>query len=224
MKNVREDMKSILASMPDSFQADRAELLALLLKKGILYASPTQPVRSPDGKSGRWMLNSLGFTLEPHGAELTARCLLPLLERFDGRQLATYGLVGVPILQSCVLQSQGRYRGLLIRKEAKPHGAMRVIEGEIDPDEPVILVDDSIVSGTAFLQGSKRLQEAGLRVEGGVCLVRFGWPFGVADARERGFHVEALFDLYEDLMANMDGEEKPVVNPSKVFPDFQWSL
>src|SRR5690349_4350208 len=109
MMPVREDMKSILASLPAPFQADRAELLALLLKKAILHRSPNQPVVSPDGKSGRWMLNSLAVTLEPHGAELAARCLLPLLERFDGRQLATYGLTGIPILQSCILQSGRHY-------------------------------------------------------------------------------------------------------------------
>ncbi len=223
MTNLRGDMKSILASMPASFQADRAELLALLLKKGILYSSPTQPICSPDGTSGRWMLNSLAFTLDPHGAELTARCLLPLLERFDGRQLATYGLIGVPILQSCVLQSRGRYRGLLVRKEAKAHGAMRVIEGEPDPYEPVILVDDSIVSGTSFWRGCEQLEKAGLRVEGGVCLVHFGWGFGIADALERGFHMEALFDLHEDVMPNMEGEPKPVYNPSMAFPQFNWS-
>ncbi len=220
---MREDMKSIQSALPPSFHADRAELLALLLKKGILHRSPTQPICAPDGKSARWMLYSLGITLEQRGAELVARCLLPLLERFDGRQLATYGLIGVPILQSCVTLSGGRYKGLLIRKEQKTHGSMRVIEGEIDPDEPVILIDDSIVSGTAFWEGCRRLQEAGLRVEGGVCLVRFGWPYGVADAQERGFHIESLFDLHEDLMPNMEGEEKPVYNPSKVFPEFQWS-
>jgi AMMECR1 domain-containing protein/orotate phosphoribosyltransferase len=223
MRIIREDTKSILASMPASFQADRAELLALLLKKGILYSSPTQPVRSPDGRTGRWMLNSLAFTLEQHGAELAARCLLPLLERFDGRQLATYGLIGVPILQSCILQSGGRYRGLLVRKEAKTHGAMRVIEGEIDPYEPVILVDDSIASGNSFWKGCEHLEKAGLRVEGGVCLVHFGWEFGIADALERGFHMEALFDLYEDIMPNIKGELKPVANPSQAFPQFNWS-
>lgn len=223
MRIVREDRKSILASLPASFQADRAELLELLLKKGILYSSPTQPVRSPDGRSGRWMLNSLAFTLEPHGAELAARCLLPLLERFDGRQLATYGLIGVPILQSCILQSGGRYRGLLVRKEAKAHGAMRLIEGDIDPYEPVILVDDSIASGSSFWKGCEYLEKAGLRVEGGVCLVHFGWEFGIADALERGFHMEALFDLYEDLMSNLEGEVKPVANPSQAFPQFNWS-
>lgn len=220
---MREDMKSVLAGLPPSFQADRAELLNLLLTRGILYRSANQPICSPDGKSGRWMLNSLAVTLESRGAELAARCLLPLLERFDGRQLATYGLIGVPVLQSCILQSGGRYRGLLIRKEAKAHGAMRVIEGEIDPDEPVIIIDDSIVSGRTFFEACKRLHEAGLRVEGGAFLVRFGWPFGVSDAQEHGFHIESVFDLHEDFMANMEGEEQPVYNPSKVFPEFEWA-
>lgn len=223
MTGPREDMKAVLESMPASFQADRAELLELILKKGILYASPTQPIRSPDGKKGRWMLNSLAITTERHGAELTARCLLPLLERFDGRQLATYGLTGVPIVQACVMHSGGRYRSLLVRKEAKPHGAMREIEGEIDLREPVILVDDSIASGTSFWQGCQRLEKAGLRVEGGVCLVHFGWEFGIADAMQRGFHMEALFNLYEDLMPRMEGEPKPVYNPSRAFPKFDWS-
>src|SRR5579863_1059008 len=175
----RESMKSVLASLPASFQADRAELLALLLKNGILRSSPERPLISPDGSPCRWMLNSLAFTLDAHGAELAARCLLPLLERFDGRQLATFGLIGIPILQSCILQSGGRYRGLLVRKEPKSYGTMRIVEGEIDPDEPVILVDDSIVSGRAFWEGCNHLREAGLRVEGGVYLVRFGWQYGV---------------------------------------------
>ncbi|HJT52687.1 MAG TPA: AMMECR1 domain-containing protein [Candidatus Angelobacter sp.] len=223
MSKLHKDMKSVLASLPPSYQADRAELLKLMLSKGILRSSPDRPIYSPDGKSGRWMIHSLGVTLEARGAELAARCLLPLLERFDGRQLATYGLIGVPLVQSCILQSKGRYRGLLIRKEAKPHGSMRVIEGEIDPDEPVIVVDDSIVSGRTFFEAVMRLQGAGLRVEGGAFLVRFGWPFGVSDAQERGFHIETVFDLHEDFMANMEGEEKPVYNPSKAFPEISWS-
>lgn len=220
---MRPDLSSILSSLPQSFHADREELLALLLKNGILHRSPTQPVSSRDGKSGRWLLNTLALTLTTRGAELAGRCLLELLAHFDGRQLATYGLIGVPILKSCILQSGGRYRGLLVRKEPKTYGASRIIEGEIDLDEPVVLVNDSIASGTAFKEGCERLERAGLRVEGGVSLVRFGWLSGYSDMQERGFHMEAVFDIFEDVMARMDGEPKPVRNPSKVLPPFQWS-
>ena len=220
---MRPDLPSILSSLPQSFHADREELLALLLKDGILHRSPTQPVSSRDGKSGRWLLNTLALTLTTRGAELAGRCLLELLSHFDGHQLATYGLIGIPILQSCILQSGGRYRGLLVRKEPKTYGASRIIEGEIDLDEPVVLVDDSIASGTAFKEGCERLERAGLRVEGGISLVRFGWLSGYSDMQERGFHMEAVFDIFEDVMARMEREHKPVRNPSKVLPSLQWS-
>src|SRR5258708_3420247 len=117
--------------MPSRFESERTELLNLLLAHGILYRSPSQPVLSRDGSSSRWMLNSLALTLTPRGAELAARCLLELLERFDGRQLATYGQTGVPILQSCINLSCGKYHGLLIRKERKAHGSLKLIEGPI---------------------------------------------------------------------------------------------
>jgi orotate phosphoribosyltransferase/AMMECR1 domain-containing protein len=220
---LRESMSSTLSTLPAGFHAERAELLELLLARGILHRSPTQPVLSRDGTSARWMLDSLAVTLTPRGAELAARCLLALLERFDGRQLATYGLTAVPILQSCVLQSGGRYHGLLVRKERKRHGSLKLVEGPLDPDEPTILVDDSISSGTCMTEGCARLEEAGLRVEGGVALVRFGWYGGYALMQERGYHVEAVYDIWDDFIYRMEGEERPVPNPSKQFPEFRQS-
>src|SRR5918912_4321501 len=136
---LREALSTTLRSLPESFRSGRAELLDMLRRRGILYRSETQPVLSRDGTSARWMLDSLAVTLSPRGAQLAGRCVLELLKRFDGRQIATYGLTAVPILQSCILQSGGRYRGLLVRKEGKAHGSLKLIEGKIDPAEPVIL-------------------------------------------------------------------------------------
>src|SRR5689334_23687041 len=111
----------------------RAELLDMLRTRGILYRSENQPVLSRDGTSARWMLDSLPVTLTPRGAELAGRLLLERLQRFDGTQLATFGLTAVPILQSAIVQSGGRYHGLLVRKERKAHGSQKLIEGRIQP-------------------------------------------------------------------------------------------
>ena len=205
----------------EDFRSQRAELLDILQRRGILYRSETQPVLSRDGTSARWMLDSLSVTLSPRGAELAGKCILELLKRFDGRQLATYGLTGVPILQSCVLQDK-RYRGLLVRKERKQHGSCKLIEGEIDPAEPVIIIDDSVSSGTCMTEATERLEAAGLRVEGGICLVRFGWQNGYALMQQRGYHMEAVYDIWSDFIAYMDDEDKPLANPSKWFPKFEW--
>jgi orotate phosphoribosyltransferase len=201
----------------------RAELLQRLIEHGIVRRSPTRPVRSRDGRSAPWTLDSLAVTLSPRGAELAGQCVLDALQRFEGRQLATYGLTGVPILQSCILQSQGHYRGLLVRKQPKRHGARNLIEGPIDPAEPVILVDDSINSGTSMLEACARLERAGLRVEGGVCLVRFGWYGGYALMQGSGYHVEAVFDAWNDLVPLLEGEPPPDLNPSRRLPEVKWS-
>lgn len=219
---LREAHSTTLASLPESFQSARAELLDLLQHSGILYRSETQPILSRDGASARWMLDSLAVTLSPRGAELAGRCVLELLKRFDGRQIATYGLTGVPILQSCILQDN-RYHGLLVRKERKQHGSLKLIEGVIDPSEPVILIDDSVSSGMSVTEGTQRLEEAGLRVEGAICLVRFGWQNGYALMQERGYHMESVYDIWTDFIAHMEDEEQPLANPSKWFPKFEWS-
>lgn len=218
---LRESLSATLASLPESFHSERIELLEMLRGRGILHRSETQPILSRDGTSGRWMLDSLAVTLSTRGAELAGKCLLELLKRFDGRQLATYGLTAVPILQSCILQDD-RYRGLLVRKERKAHGSLKLIEGEIDPSEPVVLIDDSVSSGISMEEATARLEEAGLRVEGGVCLVRFGWYGGYARMQERGYHMEAVYDIWDDFISAMPDEEQPLANPSKWFPKFEW--
>jgi orotate phosphoribosyltransferase/AMMECR1 domain-containing protein len=202
---------------------DREELLQLILRDGILRRSQTQPVLSRDGSSAEWMLDTLSVSMQPRGAELAGRCLLELMQKFEGRQIATCGLTGVPLMQSAVLQSGGRYHGLIVRKERKAHGSLKRVEGRIDFEEPTILLDDSVSSGTSMLEGTAFLEEAGLRVEGGVVLVRFGWDGGFARMRERGYHMEAVFDVFQDLMERMEDEPKINPNPTRWVREFPWS-
>ncbi len=80
---------------------------------------------SRDGSSARWMLDSLAVTLRARGAELAGQLMLEKLRSFDGRQLATYGLTAVPILQSIVLQS-GRWTSRPFGpKRTKAHGSKK---------------------------------------------------------------------------------------------------
>ncbi len=196
---------------------ERAELLELLRRDGILHRSETQPILSRDGSSARWMLDSLCVTLTPRGGELAARCLLRLLESFEGRQLATYGLTGVPLLQGCILHGGGRYRGGLVRKERKAHGSLKLIEGRLDKSEPVVIVDDSVSSGHSMGACADQLEEAGFQVEGGVCLVHFGYERGTATMLERGYRMASVFDIYEDFIRHMEGEAPYLVNPTYDF-------
>lgn len=212
-----------IATLAEAYCKQREELLDLLLSDAILRRTPTQPVLARDGTSARWMLDSLSLTLRGRGAELAADCLLQLLENFEGRQLATFGITGIPLLQSIIIRSKNRYSGLLIRKEIKAHGSMRRIEGKPDITEPVVVIDDSISSGLSMEAACEYLEQAGLRVEGGVVLVSFGWENGYARMQQRGYHVEAVYDVWRDLMPRIAGEPHLLSNPTKTFDDLSWS-
>ncbi len=205
----------------DEFLKNRKRLLDLLLKDGICFGTPEKPVLSGTGTSHRWMLDTLGFSLTTEGITLAGRCLLKLLESFSGGTLATYGTIGIPLLTSCVQQSNGRFEGLLVRKEVKTYGSRKRFEGRIDKNKPVIIIDDSINSGNTMRTCKKLLEDEGFRVEGCVCLVRFGWDTGFGRLAEQGVHMESLFDIWEDVMANMDKEPCPEYNPTLRRPKYQ---
>lgn len=187
------------------------------MRDGILYASDTQRIVRPDGTEAEWMLDSLGFSLDADGARLAARALLEQLRHFEGRQLATYGLTAVPLLQAVVLESRGRYRGLLVRKDVKPRGSLKRIEGRIALDEPVVVLDDSVASGASVLAAAQHCRAAGLEVEGAVCLVRFD-PQATETLAGHGVPVRAVLDLAPDVLPHLRGGAPAVSNPTRLAP------
>jgi orotate phosphoribosyltransferase len=60
---------------------------------------------------------------------------------------------------------------LIVRKEAKEYGTANRIEGAFRAGERVCLVEDVVTSGGAAIDAVRALREAGLIVEGAVCVV-----------------------------------------------------
>jgi AMMECR1 domain-containing protein/orotate phosphoribosyltransferase len=170
-----------------------------LRERAILYESPEQPVVGRDGESAPWMFYSWGVSLTSRGARLAAECFLERLRGFESTQIATFGYTGMPLLSACVLLGGGRYEGLCIRERRKEYGSCRHIEGNIDRSRPVIVLDDSLSSGTSMRKAIQALEEEGLEVEGGVALVYFPYRGGAERALGLGYRVEWVFDVWKDL-------------------------
>jgi uridine monophosphate synthetase len=84
------------------------------------------------------------------------------------------------------------------RKEVKAHGARRLIEGDFQEGDQVIVVDDILISGGSVLEGIAKLERSGLVVKDVVVFIDHG---GERDrsARERlkakGYQVHAVMDI-----------------------------
>ncbi|MBR8830662.1 MAG: Orotate phosphoribosyltransferase [Chroococcopsis gigantea SAG 12.99] len=82
------------------------------------------------------------------------------------------------------------------RKEVKAHGTRRLIEGDFQPGETVVVVDDILISGKSAIEGAEKLQSAGLIVNDIVVLIDH--EEGVKDKlKQRGYNAYSVLGLSE---------------------------
>lgn len=106
-------------------------------------------------------------------------------------------LAGVPEAATPLAAAVGyKTKRVLVqpRKVVKDHGTKSSIEGDFNPGDRVILLDDLITKGDSKLEAIKQVEDAGLVVEKFVVLVdrEQGGPDVV---REAGYDIEAAFTI-----------------------------
>jgi orotate phosphoribosyltransferase/AMMECR1 domain-containing protein len=180
-------------------QTAGAELLASLRERAILHANGGRRIVGRRGEPAAWMLNCWPLTMSHQGLAQVGTVTLDLIDRFEATQIAAYGVGALPLLSACLLLGGGRYSGLTVRSEPKRYGSELRIEGAGDRSRKVVLVDDSISSGTSFRAAADILEQAGYAVEGAACLVNFPFRGGTERARGLGYRIETAFDVWDDL-------------------------
>jgi uridine monophosphate synthetase len=84
------------------------------------------------------------------------------------------------------------------RKEVKAHGARRLIEGDFEDGDLVVVVDDVLITGGSVLEGIAKLESSGLQVQDVVVFIDHG---GATDRRARqrletgGYRLHAVLDI-----------------------------
>jgi orotate phosphoribosyltransferase/AMMECR1 domain-containing protein len=177
----------------------RAKLRELLREKAILHSTDAEPITHRNGAVAPWAFYSWNVSLSEHGLRLASHGLLDALSTFKSTQLASYGFTGLPLLAACVLEGKGAYTGLSIREKRKPYLTRRRIDGNIDRSKPVVIIDDSLSSGTSMHKAVRALEEEGLEVEGTIALVHFPYRGAKEWANAAGYRTVTLFDIWNDL-------------------------
>ncbi len=114
-------------------------------------------------------------------------------------QLGTIEIAGVPLVTS--LMNKLYTRGFLdanaffIRKSRKKTGLLQMVEGEVKPGLPVILVDDILNSGNSFWKQIEVLEALGHRVDTVWSILRFQDEANYQRFYNRGIRVQSLFEL-----------------------------
>ena len=84
------------------------------------------------------------------------------------------------------------------RKEVKAHGARRLIEGDFEEGDLVVVIDDILITGGSVLEGISKLESSGLVVHDVVVFIDHGGDHD-RHAKERlaaaGYRCQAVLDI-----------------------------
>jgi outer membrane protein assembly factor BamB len=135
-------------------------------------------------------------------------------------QLGALEIAGVPLVTS--LMTKFYYKGtedinaFFIRKSRKKTGLMRMIEGTLQSEKKIILVDDILNSGNSFWRQVEILEQLHYKVDTIWCILRFREEGYYTRFTERGIKIKSLFTL-DDFTITL-GERVRMISDKPAVP------
>src|SRR2546425_466589 len=188
---------------------DRLEKLRETIQQRAIFLGKDHPVVSPKGHGQGWLIDLRMTLLDGASLELIDDLFW---ERFAGRlpfQVGGLEAGAIPLVVAIAMAGQQRgtpVNGFVVRKERKPHGLSKTIEGVLTAD-PVVIVDDLINSGSGMEKVRTVLGEEGRRIRDLFVVIDYEAAEGQQWLRQHGVRLISLFRLADFGLAL-----KPVVS------------
>ncbi len=119
------------------------------------------------GKTSPYYIDVKKAITRPDLLRTMAEALAPYARTAD--RIAGMELGAVPIAAAVSLASGKPF--LMVRKAAKEHGTKRDFEGELNPGDRVLFVEDVVTTGGTLRTAIERLREHGARIDDVVAVV-----------------------------------------------------
>ncbi len=186
--------------MNDRERAHRRIHLLKKLRDSFVYSS--EPIFTlASGRKSHFYIDCKKVTLDPEGATWVGELILDLISDLNVDAIGGMTLGADPIATAVSVLSYGEespISAFVIRKEKKAYGRGGFIEGTLNREMKVVVVDDVLTSGRATARAVQIIQEVGCEVLRVIALV--DRKEGGRDHLEQlGLIVESLFTV-EDLL------------------------
>lgn len=133
------------------------EYLIDLLKENEVFLRGDFTLSS--GNKSDYYINMKKAITEPEILSTIAKLITQLIDEDNADKVAGPALGAVPIATAVSLESEIPL--LMIRKEKKGYGTSKLIEGELNSGDNVIVVEDVTTTGGSLLKAIKAIQENG---------------------------------------------------------------
>jgi len=151
----------------------KQELLDILCQKAFKYSeAPTFKLVS--GAVSNYYVNCRPVTLSPRGMYLIGHLLYDAVKAIsvDGIGGMTFGADPMAVATAFVSEMKGTpIKAFSIRKARKDHGIVKWIEGDMEPGDRVVIIDDVATTGGSTIKAVERARSEGLEIIKAVVLV-----------------------------------------------------
>ena len=127
------------------------------------------------------------------------------------------GAIGIGILVADYLNAPFIY----VRPEPKSHGRQNQIEGQINPNQKVLVIEDLISTGKSSINAVKALQKNGVEVLGMLGIFDYGFQLAIDNFMAAEVKLHTLSD-YDHLI--LEAEKSEYVEPEEITVIQSWRV
>ncbi|MGD2150117.1 MAG: orotate phosphoribosyltransferase [Desulfobacterales bacterium] len=179
----------------------KQELIRILCEKSFKY-SREPSFKLVSGRMSHFYVNCKPTTMSPRGMFLVGHLVFDAIKdlKADGIGGLTFGADPVAVATAFVSELKANpMNAFSIRKTQKDHGIVKWIEGDMNPGQRVVIIDDVVTTGGSTITAVERARSEGLEVIKAVILVD-RQEGGLENIREQVTDVTAIITR-DDLMA-----------------------
>lgn len=150
------------------------ERLIQMIAERSFQMSDTPSFRLASGKLSNYYVNCRLVTIDPEGMHLIGSLIYDKIKDIGIDVIGGPALGAIPIVDAVSMTAyhKGKYiKPFYVREQAKDHGIVRKIEGNIRKGERAVVVDDVITTGASTIRAIESARSEGLLVVKVITLV-----------------------------------------------------
>ena len=176
-------------------------LLEILLTKSFKYSE--EPIfKLVSGRMSNYYINCKTTTLDPEAMLLIGHLFYNRVKPLRINAIGGLTLGADPIAFATAMVSgmqDDAINAFVVRKKAKEHGMMKLIEGNVQEGDKVVIVDDVVTTGQSTIEAVDRARESSLNIVKAITLVD-RQEGGRENIEKRGVLFESIYTR-DDLMS-----------------------